>query len=532
MTAITDTSFARVWKSSIIRSPWSSDALTWSDIAYDSTMTLNEKIWTIWAQWPIWPKWDKGDTWATWTTWSTWATGAIGATWPQWRSIVTNVRTSGTWAPWTTDTYTITYSDSTTSTYNVWNGSNGTWIGDMLKSDNLSWLTDITAARTNIGITWTNTGDETAARINTILLNNTNVTVQASIPDTSYIPWVLPANTNPYKSTWLVIKGLIKTYLDTYYQPLAAVLTATTASYTTAIDTRLASTSWNNTGDETLATIKTKLGITTLSWSNTWDQTTTAWLANSTNKNLVTDAQLTVIGNTSWTNTGNETTTTIGTLINGATDKTTPVDADSVSIRDSVGWLMQKVSFTNIKAFLKTYFDTLYVALSSVSVSALANTIVKRDTNGYIFQNYVNTTADVTSTVPTHVAIQTSSDSWIRWQTASDFRRNMGQPRSVVETTNTTYTVNTDTTDMYCQTALASACTYGAPTWILKEGTKVIYRIKDNGTARALTWNASFRASSDLALPTTTIASKNLYLCFMANLTDWKWDLVALLNNV
>lgn len=125
---------------------------------------------------------------------------------------------------------------------------------------------------------------------------------------------------------------------------------------------------------------------------------------------------------------------------------------------------MQKVSFTNIKAFLKTYFDTLYVALSSVSVSALANTIVKRDTNGYIFQNYVNTTADVTSTVPTHVAIQTSSDSWIRWQTASDFRRNMGQPRSVVETTNTTYTVNTDTTDMYCQTALASACTYGAPT--------------------------------------------------------------------
>lgn len=41
-----------------------------------------------------------------------------------------------------------------------------------------------------------------------------------------------------------------------------------------------------------------------ISWTNTGDQTSTAWLSNTTNKNLVTDAQLTVIGNTSGTNTG------------------------------------------------------------------------------------------------------------------------------------------------------------------------------------------------------------------------------------
>lgn len=81
-----------------------------------------------------------------------------------------------------------------------------------------------------------------------------------------------------------------------------------------------------NTGDETDATIKSKLGITTLSGSNTGDQDlsglvpntrtintkalssdvtlTTADIADSTDKRYVTDANLTTIGNQSGTNTG------------------------------------------------------------------------------------------------------------------------------------------------------------------------------------------------------------------------------------
>ena len=70
-----------------------------------------------------------------------------------------------------------------------------------------------------------------------------------------------------------------------------------------------------NTGDETTATIKTKLGITTLSGSNTGDQDLSSYLTSATaastyeplkgaNDNFVTDAQLVVIANTSGTNTG------------------------------------------------------------------------------------------------------------------------------------------------------------------------------------------------------------------------------------
>ena len=48
-------------------------------------------------------------------------------------------------------------------------------------------------------------------------------------------------------------------------------------------------------------------------------------------------------------------------LVSGATEKTTPVDADLLLLLDSAaGNAGKKLSWTNIKATLKTYFDTLY----------------------------------------------------------------------------------------------------------------------------------------------------------------------------
>lgn len=74
---------------------------------------------------------------------------------------------------------------------------------------------------------------------------------------------------------------------------------------------------------------------------------------------IIKDSGLTLAG----TNTGDETTTSIGTLINGATAKTTPVDADYVGLMDSAASnILKKLSWANIKATLKTYFDTLYAA--------------------------------------------------------------------------------------------------------------------------------------------------------------------------
>ncbi len=53
--------------------------------------------------------------------------------------------------------------------------------------------------------------------------------------------------------------------------------------------------------------------------------------------------------------------TNFGAFINGLTSKTTPVDADVISLSDSGDSNKQKkVSLTNFKSFLKTYFDTQY----------------------------------------------------------------------------------------------------------------------------------------------------------------------------
>lgn len=98
--------------------------------------------------------------------------------------------------------------------------------------------------------------------------------------------------------------------------------------------------------------------------------------AKGTDDNYATDAEKVKLANLSGTNTGDastpaETTTTIGSLINGATGKTTPVDADTMPIIDTeASNVLKKLTFTNLKAFLKTYFDTLYQAVGSYVTAA------------------------------------------------------------------------------------------------------------------------------------------------------------------
>lgn len=107
-----------------------------------------------------------------------------------------------------------------------------------------------------------------------------------------------------------------------------------------------------------------------------------------------------------------------------------------------------------------------------------------------------------------------------------------GQPRTVTTTSSATPTPNAGITDIYTVTALAEAATFGAPTGTPVNGQKLIIRIKDNATARALSWNAIYRAGTDVALPTTTVLSKTLYCGFIYNSSDSKWDLVAVTNNI
>lgn len=91
-----------------------------------------------------------------------------------------------------------------------------------------------------------------------------------------------------------------------------------------------------------------------------------------------------------------------------------------------------------------------------------------------------------------------------------------------------TPTINTDNVDYYSITALAAAITSfttnlsGTPTI----GQTLWISITDNGTARAITWGASFEAST-IALPTTTVISTRLDVAFIWNEATSKWRCVG-----
>lgn len=99
------------------------------------------------------------------------------------------------------------------------------------------------------------------------------------------------------------------------------------------------------------------------------------------------------------------------------------------------------------------------------------------------------------------------------------------------EASSATSTPTADSVDQWNITALAAADAIAAPTGTPTDWQALILRIKDNGTARALTWNAIYRASTDLALPSTTVISKTMYCEFLYNSADSKWDFVWFLNN-
>lgn len=101
-------------------------------------------------------------------------------------------------------------------------------------------------------------------------------------------------------------------------------------------------------------------------------------------------------------------------------------------------------------------------------------------------------------------------------------------PRIASTASSGTPTPNADTTDEYILTALAADATFGAQTAATApdHGQKLIIRIKDNGTSRALSRNAIYRAIG-VTLPTATTISKTLYVGCIYNSTDTKRDVVA-----
>ena len=80
--------------------------------------------------------------------------------------------------------------------------------------------------------------------------------------------------------------------------------------------------------------------------------------------------------------------------------------------------------------------------------------------------------------------------------------------------------------DQYVLTAQAVNLAINAPTGTPVDGTKLIFRVLDNGVTRTLTWNATFTVIG-VTLPTATTANKMIYVGCIYNAANTRWDVIA-----
>lgn len=202
-----------------------------------------------------------------------------------------------------------------------------------------------------------------------------------------------------------------------------------------------------------------------------------------------------------------------GAMISSLSSKATPVDADEVVMSDSAASSATKrVTFANLKLFFKTYYDSVTATLTN---KTLTSPIISTISNTGV------------------LTLPTSTDTLIGRATTDTLTNKRVNPRVTTITSSATPTINTDDCDAVTITALATAITSfttnlsGTPV----NFQKLTIRIKDNGTARSITWGASFEAKG-VSLPTTTVISKVLTVGFIYDSVTAKWGCVAVAQEI
>ena len=170
----------------------------------------------------------------------------------------------------------------------------------------------------------------------------------------------------------------------------------------------------------------------------------------------------------------------------------------------------------------------VYVAVVAHAHPVHGKLIVKVQ-NGYEMDELHNVSAQSPTTGQTLV-YNSSSALWeksnaplISGTTISSTRIT---PRVTSAASASTLTPSVATADIYAYTALAAGLTINAPTGTPVDGDKLMFRLLDNGTSRALTWDATYTVIG-VTLPTATTISKTTYVGCIYNANNTRWDVIA-----
>ena len=249
-------------------------------------------------------------------------------------------------------------------------------------------------------------------------------------------------------------------------------------------------------------------------------------------------------------------------------EETSPADADILAtVEDPSGSAVnKKITWANIKAVLKTYFDTLYSLVVKATGAELdTGTDDAKFATAKAIKDAHNVpsiapgadgnvlTSDGTdwgSETPTAVPVKatgaevdtgTDDAKFVTPKAVEDSKLIASDetvvltnksitPRVLTFTTDATPEVDSDDYDVVTITAQDVAITdvdmVGSAEVNFQ---KLIFRIKDDGTARAIAWGTDFEDAGK-ALPTTTVISKLLIVGFIYNTVTAKWGCVAVAN--
>ena len=102
------------------------------------------------------------------------------------------------------------------------------------------------------------------------------------------------------------------------------------------------------------------------------------------------------------------------------------------------------------------------------------------------------------------------------------------KPRLVTAASTATLTPDIDTANVYELSAQAAVLTVANPSGTPNDGDVFIFRIKDNGTARAISFGANYANVSGLDTITTTVISKWNYIGVQYNAAAAKWHIISI----
>ena len=216
--------------------------------------------------------------------------------------------------------------------------------------------------------------------------------------------------------------------------------------------------------------------------------------------------------------------------ISELTDYTPAIDVDEVAIVDTTTTTTKKITWANVKATLKTYFDGLYAAIANPTFTGtvtLPKAVNIKDTSAD--HEYQLAVSELTANRIITLPLLTGADEFVFKAHTQTLTNKRITARVKTFTSDATPDIDSDDYDAVTITAQAAAITDVNVTGTPTNFQKLLFRIKDNATARAITWGDDFE-DAGVALPTTTVVSKLLTVGFIYNTVTSKWGCVAVGN--